>query len=320
MTTQITKDINIAATALQSGKVVAIPTETVYGLAGIIYNQEAIKDIYRIKKRPLENPLIVHTHSAEIFPEIAVDIPEAAYKLAEAFWPGPLTILLKKNTVIPDNVTSGLDTVAVRVPSHPVTISLLRELKQPVAAPSANPFGRISPTSARHVLDYFDGRISCILDGGACSVGIESTIVGFEDGIPVVYRQGAVTAAQIKDVTGNVTVKTASTNTPKAPGMYPRHYSPRTPLVVTDNIKQALADFQGLNTVVIGYSKLCRDLVAEKKIILPESGNFEEAAAKLYGTLHYADSINTDIIIAERFPDRGLGSAINDRLTRASKK
>jgi L-threonylcarbamoyladenylate synthase len=320
MTTQITKNIDTAATALQSGKVVAIPTETVYGLAGVIYRQEAINDIFRIKERPLANPLIVHTHSADSLPEFALDIPEAAFKLADAFWPGPLTLLLRKKSNIPDNVTSGLDTVAVRVPSHPVTASLLRELKQPLAAPSANPFGRISPTTARHVFDYFEGRIPYILDGGACSVGLESTIAGFENGLPVVYRQGAVTAAQIKAVAGSVSVKTASTNTPKAPGMYPRHYSPRTPLIVTDNVKQALADVKGLNTIVIGYSKFCRDVVVEKKIVLPESGNFEEAAARLYSTLHYADSINTDIIIAEKFPETGLGSAINDRLMRASKK
>lgn len=320
MTTQITKNIDTAAAALQSGEVVAIPTETVYGLAGVIYQQEAINDIYSIKERPKANPLIVHTYSADTLPEIAHDIPEAAYKLADAFWPGPLTLLLRKKSNIPDNVTSGLDTVAVRVPSHPVTISLLRTLKQPLAAPSANPFGRISPTSARHVFDYFEGKIPYILDGGTCSVGIESTIVGFDEGVPVVYRHGAVTAAQVKDVAGNVTIKTASTNTPKAPGMYPRHYSPRTPLVVTDDIQKALAGFRGLNTVVIGYSKMCRDLIAEKKIVLPESGNFEEAAAKLYGTLHYADSINTDIIIAEKFPEKGLGNAINDRLIRASKK
>jgi len=189
----ITTDLAAAVEALTAHQIIAIPTETVYGLAGNAFSEEAIAKIFKLKKRPLYNPLIVHIKSVDFLTKVAQEIPEVALVLAKAFWPGPLTLVLKKRSIIPDIVTAGKDTVAIRVPNHPMTSQLLNELDFPLAAPSANPFGSISPTTAHHVSHYFSEELDVILDGGTCERGIESTIIGFENDLPIVYRLGVIT-------------------------------------------------------------------------------------------------------------------------------
>jgi L-threonylcarbamoyladenylate synthase len=185
-----TTNIATAAQALIKDEIIAIPTETVYGLAGNAYSENALKKIFELKKRPFYNPLIVHIKSTQFLDMVATDIPDMARKLAEEFWPGSLTLVLKKQSHIPDIVTAGKETVAVRVPNHPVALALLEKLEFPLAAPSANPFGSISPTTAMHVSNYFKENLEIILDGGACQNGIESTIIGFENNQPILYRHG----------------------------------------------------------------------------------------------------------------------------------
>ena len=188
----ISQDIKKAIALLSADKLVAIPTETVYGLAGNIYSEKAIKSIFETKKRPFFNPLIVHIPSTDTLEDVVSYVPEKARLLAEAFWPGSMTLVLKKQATIPDIITAGKDTVAVRVPNHPLTLELLKQLPFPLAAPSANPFGSISPTKPEHVERYFKEAISQVLDGGACTNGIESTIIGFENDEPIIYRLGAL--------------------------------------------------------------------------------------------------------------------------------
>ena len=196
----LTTDINKAKEALQTNELIAIPTETVYGLAGNAYDETALKKIFELKKRPFYNPLIVHLKSASCMYDVATDIPENALKLAEKFWPGPITLVLKKQAHISDLITAGKDTVAVRVPNHPVALALLEKLEFPLAAPSANPFGSISPTTAAHVLNYFGDNLNVILDGGECANGLESTIVGFENNQVILYRHGSISVDEIEKI------------------------------------------------------------------------------------------------------------------------
>lgn len=197
--TYIGKDIETAVALLENNKVIAIPTETVYGLAGNALNPCVVNKIYEIKKRPLTNPLIIHLHDTIHINKYVKNIPAIAKKLAEHFWPGALTLLLPKNHLIPDIVTAGLPHVAIRIPSHPTTIKLLRQLDFPLAAPSANPFGYISPTTAEHVKKQLFGKIFYILDGGPCTLGLESTIVGFDNDTPVIYRVGSISPEAIRN-------------------------------------------------------------------------------------------------------------------------
>jgi len=203
----ISKDISKAVALLKADKLVAIPTETVYGLAGNIYSEKAIKSIFETKKRPFFNPLIVHIASVKQLEDIVSHVPEKAKLLAKAFWPGAMTLVLKKQSIIPDLITAGKDTVAVRVPNHPITLKLLKQLPFPLAAPSANPFGSISPTKPEHVARYFKNDIDQVLDGGVCSNGIESTIIGFENDELIIYRLGALAIEDIEAVVGKVTIK-----------------------------------------------------------------------------------------------------------------
>ncbi|MGB0166374.1 MAG: L-threonylcarbamoyladenylate synthase [Luteibaculum sp.] len=203
----ISKDIEKAASLLQQGKLVAIPTETVYGLAADIYNEHAVQQIFAVKQRPHFNPLIVHIPNRDYLPKVALEIPEKAWALAEAFWPGSLTLILKKQPRIPLAITAGKDTVAVRMPQHPMAIALLEKLPFPLAAPSANPFNRISPTTAQHVANYFGDEIGMVLDGGTCNKGIESTIVGFNGDEVLLYRFGSLAREDIEKVVGPIKVQ-----------------------------------------------------------------------------------------------------------------
>lgn len=315
----ISKDIQKAAQLLTDEKLVAIPTETVYGLAGNIFSEKAIKSIFSTKKRPFFNPLIVHIPSKEALKDIVVDIPEKAKLLADAFWPGSMTLVLKKNKNIPDLITAGKDTVAVRIPNHPVTLELLNSIDFPLAAPSANPFGSISPTKPEHVESYFNNEISQVLDGGSCANGIESTIIGFNNNEPIIYRLGALALEEIEAVVGKITILNKKEVKPDAPGMLARHYAPKTTTYLVDDVASEIQKHNDKKIGVLVFnSSVNNNEVTE--IILSKNNSMQEAATNLYNAMHTLDSQNLDIIIAERFPNNGLGKSINDRLQRATFK
>lgn len=316
MKTSITTDIEHCQALLREGHLVAIPTETVYGLAANALDSEAVKRIFEMKGRPAFNPLIVHIHQMDQLPILAKDIPQKAYDLAEAFWPGSLTLILPKQDIVPEIISGGKPTVGVRMPRHPLTQALLKGLPFPLAAPSANPFTRVSPTAAQHVWDYFGDRIPAILDGGPCQVGLESTIVGFEGETPILYRKGGIPKEAIEAVVGELRVSTENETSPEAPGMLLKHYSPRTPLMVCDDIKEALKQHSEKSIGVLSFFE--EDFPSATKVIaLSKNKVMEEAAMSLFGALHILDASGLDLILAERFPEKGLGSSINDRLFRA---
>lgn len=317
---QITSDINLVAASLEKDEVAAIPTETVYGLAGNIYSLKAIREIFRIKQRPLHNPLIVHLPNAEAMAQVASHIPEAALQLANAFWPGPLTLLLPKKETVPDIITAGKPTVAVRVPHHPVTQQLLEQLPFPLAAPSANPFGSISPTSAQHVANYFPNDFPYILEGGRCKMGIESTIIGFNSQGPVLYRHGSLAQEAIEAITGPLQIYLRNEEAPLAPGMLLRHYAPATTTLLTHDVETLLAEYQDQKIALLLFQQPVSHPSIIYQEVLSPNGDLEEAAARLYDAMHQLDQVGADIIIAERFPEYGLGRSINDRLERATYK
>ncbi len=315
----ISRDISKAVDLLNQEELVAVPTETVYGLAGNIYSKTAITKIFETKKRPFFNPLIVHIASVDKLQDIVSEIPEKAKRLAEVFWPGPMTLVLKKKASIPDVITAGKDTVAVRIPSHPVALRLLSKLDFPLAAPSANPFNRISPTKAEHVEAYFKNDLKMVLDGGTCKKGIESTIIGFENNEPIIYRLGSTSIDAIETIIGKIEIKNKKDVAPDAPGMLERHYAPKTPTVLANNIATALEQYKDIRTGVLTFSNPVKNIDITKQLTLSNSGNLEEAAANLYNALHELDVEHLDIIIIEKCPDVGLGKSINDRLQRATK-
>ena len=314
----ISDNIEKAIGILKNEDIVAIPTETVYGLAGNIYSEKAIRKIFKVKNRPLYNPLIVHLHSTQQLAEIVSDFPKKAQSLADALWPGSLTLILKKKSNVPDLITAGKDTVAIRIPDHPVALELLKQLPFPLAAPSANPFNRISPTKAQHVSGYFKDSIKMILEGGECKSGIESTIVGFEGDEPVIYRLGSISIEDIENIVGKVRIKNKKENTPSAPGMLKKHYAPRTKTYLTSDIKKFVENFKNQKIGILKFTGNVDFPDIEHIEKLSETGDFVEAASKLYNVLHKLDDLNLDVIIAERFPDHNLGKSINDRLERAS--
>lgn len=318
MNTIISSDITKAVEFLSQDELVAIPTETVYGLAGNIFSEVAVKKIFETKQRPLFNPLIVHLHSIDQVGDVAIDFPSKAKLLAEKFWPGSLTMVLKKSDRIPDLITAGKDTVAIRIPNHPITLELLRQLPFPLAAPSANPFNHISPTQSSHVASYFGGKIPMILEGGHCDNGIESTIVGFDNEDVLVYRLGSIAIEDIEAIVGSVQVVNKAENTPDAPGMLAKHYAPRTKTVLVDDVESFASKHadKKLGILVFTLSEALKDMSAVET--LSKTGNLAEAAANLYGALHRLDQEDLDLIIAERLPDYGLGRSMNDRLKRAA--
>jgi L-threonylcarbamoyladenylate synthase len=316
---EIGKDIVKAKLLLQKGKLVAIPTETVYGLAGNALDSEAVALIFETKNRPSFDPLILHTSSIERVEDFVASFPEKLKILAEAFWPGPLTLLLPRNPTVPDLVTSGLDRVAVRVPKHPLTLALLESLDFPLAAPSANPFGYISPTTPAHVAAQLGEKIPYILDGGACEVGLESTIVGLEEDEIVIYRLGGLEISQIEKLVGPVKIKDHSSSNPAAPGQLESHYAPRKPFVLGD-LRQLIAENieAKSNFAVLSYSKYFPGILPENQIALSPNRNLYEAAQSLFAAMRKLDEGNSAVILAELLPDEGLGRAINDRLRRAA--
>lgn len=308
------KDINKAKLLLERGEVVAIPTETVYGLAGNALNESSVARIFSVKNRPHFDPLIIHIPGFEAASRYTENIPDAAAALARAFWPGPLTLVLKKRSIIPDLVTSGLETVGIRCPDHPLSMELLRAAGFPLAAPSANPFGYVSPTSAAHVNEQLGDRIPYILDGGSCEVGIESTIVGFEEGAPVVYRMGGLSLEDIERVAGPVKVRAHSTSNPIAPGQLMNHYAPRVKVVI-GTLEELLRRYPAHCSGILTFN---RDFNLPYQFILSTTGSMEEAARNLFKALRAFDKMPVEVILAELVPETGLGRAINDRLRRAA--
>ena len=317
---QISTSSHDAASLLNKNEIVAIPTETVYGLAGNAFSEKALKKIFKLKKRPFYNPLIIHIKSIADLDKIATDIPEKAKLLADTFWPGPLTLVLKRQSTIPDLVTAGKNTVAVRVPNHPVTLALLEQLSFPLAAPSANPFGSISPTKAEHVANYFTKSSLTVLEGGECRSGIESTIIGFEEESPVLYRLGSISIEEIEAVIGVLKIQIHKGETPIAPGMLSKHYAPQTKTILSGAIAQDLILFDKKRVGVLTYQTVFKNENIIAHEVLSPTGNLTEAASQLYNALHKLDQLQLDVIIAERFPNHGLGRTINDRLERATTK
>ena len=316
---EVGTDISKASTYLKQGQLVAIPTETVYGLAGNALDLKAVSSIFETKNRPSFDPLILHVASLEQVNSFVTAFPEKLKRLAEAFWPGPLTVLLPRKASVPDLVTSGLDRVAVRVPNHPLTLALLAQLDFPLAAPSANPFGYISPTQAGHVAAQLGTQIPYILDGGACAVGLESTIVGMEEEQVVIYRLGGLDISEIESIVGPVIVQAHSSSNPSAPGQLASHYAPRKPFVLgdlTELVPQLIQ--QGKKVGVLSFSTHFPSLSADRQVILSARQDLKEAAQRLFMAMRLLDESDAELIVAEFVPEIGLGRAINDRLKRAA--
>lgn len=305
-------EIEHAAMLLRDGKLVAFPTETVYGLGANALDAEAVARIFEAKGRPTSSPIIVHVSNFEMVRSVAAEWPPAAHALATKFWPGPLTLVLKKTSAVPTLVTAGLNTVGVRMPSHPVALALIEAVKMPIAAPSANRFAQLSPTTAEHVRQALGDRVDYILDGGACAVGIESTVLSLADGTPVLLRPGGISRAQIEAVIGPVSQLLDTTaEAHPAPGMHPRHYSPRTRLILVRNgavPERGNGAYLQLN---ISPSREVRTLV-----LMPADP--AEYAASLYRILHDLDLLGCDWIAVDTPHNDPEWDAIRDRLTRAA--
>lgn len=317
-----------AADFLASDEVVAFPTETVYGLGANAKSEEAVKKVYEAKGRPSDNPLIVHVASESQLDEFVMDIPPVAKRLMKEFWPGPLTLILKcKLGQLAKSVTAGLDTVAVRMPNHPVALSLIKASGLPIAAPSANTSGKPSPTTANHVKDDLDGRIAGIVDGGSTGVGVESTVLDCTVEIPVILRPGGVTKEQLELIIGQVREEVALSKkdeTPKAPGMKYTHYAPKAPLTLvkgTPDFVQKLIDKKRTEGFKVGV------LVAEENksfyqadyVVTPGTlADLSTVATGLYEALRQFDQYPVDLIYSEVFPTEGIGKAIMNRLFKAA--
>lgn len=311
-------DIQAAAERLRAGGLVAFPTETVYGLGADALNAEAVRAIFAAKGRPADHPLIVHLPDAAQLVDWARDIPREAIALANAFWPGPLTLILLRETDVPDEVTGGQDTVGLRVPAHPIALQLLRALGRGVAAPSANRFGRISPTTAAHVWDEFGDAVT-VLDGGACDVGIESTILDLSGEVPRILRPGAISAEDIEAVIGRRLTDGASAHAPRVSGSLAAHYAPRTPMkkVASARLRDFLNAFRhsGRCCAVIAHTQPPLADCPHHWTMLPADP--AGYARGLYAALREADASGRAMIVIEATAEDLAWSAVNDRLSRA---
>jgi len=354
----VTENIKSAAKVLQTKGLVAFPTETVYGLGGNALDENAAAKIYAAKGRPSDNPLIVHIADTEAVYELATEVPKKAKMLMEAFWPGPLTIILPKNDIVPDGTTGGLNTVAIRMPSHPVALNMIKESGLYIAAPSANTSGRPSPTLAEHVMEDMNGRIEMILDGGAVGIGIESTIVDLTGEVPVILRPGFITKSMLEEIIGEVTIDPALIEPdpnlrPKAPGMKYTHYAPKGELtiveedasnccgitstrgsdknydsmvsenstdIVVTKINQLISEklADGHRVAVITTSENADKYDCKNVLIAGDRAQGETIAAKLYQVLRQCDELEVDYIFSEAFNEGELGGAIMNRLLKAA--
>lgn len=314
--TEIGTNIDRAAEILMGGDIIGVPTETVYGLAANAYNIKAIKNIFEVKLRPFYNPLILHAGSIEQLLKHATDVSQLAVKLLDRFSPGPLTIIVPKADALPDLITSGLTDVAIRIPSHEMTLKLLRLLPYPLVAPSANRFMRLSPTSAEHVMAQLSGSIPYILDGGPCSLGIESTVVRVKEDVIEVHRVGAITIDQLKEVHPDVVL--AGIGASASPGRLKQHYSTLTQMILTNDLQKTLKLLKGTKIGVLTFGRQYQPIEAALTMNLSINEDMVEAAQNLYKHLYELDRANLDFIIATPVPDIGLGQTINDRLRRGA--
>ena len=322
-----------AGDIIKEGGLVAFPTETVYGLGGDALNPESSKKIYAAKGRPSDNPLIVHVATMEDVEAIVKEVPEAAYKLAEAYWPGPLTMIMNKNEKVPHETTGGLDTVAIRMPNNEIALELIRQSGGYIAAPSANTSGRPSPTLARYCVEDLSGKIEMIIDGGQVGIGLESTIVDLTSKEPMILRPGYITQDMLKEVLGEVTIDrtiidAASTERPKAPGMKYRHYAPKGSLTIVQGSQQEVVDYinakakeamaDGKRVGIIGTDATSTLYSAD---VIKSVGNREDEATiahELFKVLREFDDENIDIMFSESFDESGIGQAIMNRLLKAA--
>jgi L-threonylcarbamoyladenylate synthase len=318
MTAEIGLDVKRAKEILDRGDLVAIPTETVYGLAANALYPLAVSKIYAAKNRPSFDPLIIHVARIDQFAKYSKVFPPELFTIAQSFCPGPITFLLEKSEIIPEITTSGLSKVAIRIPNHAMTLELLDSLEYPLAAPSANPFGYVSPTTAIHVSEQLGNKIPYILDGGPCRVGLESTIVGLENESLIVYRKGGLDIENIKSIfTGEVLIKDHSSSNPQAPGMLNKHYSPNKKMeILTD--QTALNEIDMVSTGFLRFNEKLGDF--ENQIILSPKADMNEAAFRLFDALRQFDKMKIDKVFIQLVPEKGLGVAINDRLRRAAAK
>ena len=304
-----------AVRLLENGEIVAFPTETVYGLGAVAVNPYAVAKIFEVKKRPHFDPLIVHLADAQRLDEYVEKIPAEAEKLIKLFWPGPLTMIFRKRPLIPGIVTAGLPTVGIRVPSHPVALELIRRLGKPIAAPSANEFGYMSPTRVHHVARSFAERVPLVLDGGSSQHGIESTIISFHDDGVFVHRHGAV---PVEDLSEHVRIMEAekTSATCEAPGELPYHYSPMKPLRLVNNP----GDAKDRNSSYLAFKEPDPYPDAKHIRVLSPAGDLREAASNFFSYLIELDRDDIDVIYAEKIPEKGIGRAIMERLRKASKR
>lgn len=331
-----------AAEILHSGGIVAFPTETVYGLGAIVFNENAVKKVFWAKMRPPDNPLIIHVCSVDMLYEVAVDIPDEAYKLINKFWPGPLTLILPRNPRVPRVATGGLETVAVRMPAHPVALGLIREAGFPIAAPSANIAGRPSPTTAKHVLKDLYGRIDAVIDAGETLYGVESTIINILAKPPMLLRPGAYAVEELEAVLGTKIhipefargYKEAAQAV--APGMKYKHYAPQTPLILVEPLSENLEALVNMvREIAVSragrYQRICivasRETInkyfdlAKTSVLLLDIGsrqNLFEVARNLFKVLRNLDDLHCDLAIIEGFEEKGLGLTVMNRLRKAS--
>lgn len=315
----ITSDLSIIRERLIQGDLIGLPTETVYGLAANVFNSNAVSAIFETKNRPTSNPLIVHVASLSHARALVNHFPEKAEQLAQVFWPGPLTLILPKNKSVSQLVTANQPNVAIRVPNHPTTLSLLNQLDFPLVAPSANPFNRISPTTAEHVDGYFPSIYT--LDGGACKAGVESTIVGFEGDEVVLLRHGAISIEAIEAQVGRILNRTSPSADATLPGQHKKHYAPSCELIVTYEPLFMLSAVKHKKIGILWYKAVnIKSLQVDVNLVLSPTGDLEIAAKNLFATLHTMDRMGLDLIIVERLPAHDLGVTINDRLDRAATK
>lgn len=327
------EELRKAGEIIKEGGLVAFPTETVYGLGGDALNPDSSKKIYAAKGRPSDNPLIVHVYRFEDLEKIVEDVPEAARKLAKAFWPGPLTMIMNKNDKVPYETTGGLDTVAIRMPNNEIALKLIEQSGGYIAAPSANTSGRPSPTLARYCIEDLTGKIEMIIDGGQVGIGLESTIVDLTSEVPMILRPGYITADMLKDVLGEISIDrtiidSSSTQRPKAPGMKYRHYAPKGQLTIVQGSQDKVVEYintmtqkavlDGKRVGVIGTDSTRNLYDAEVVKSVGSRDDEKTIAHELFKVLREFDDENIDVMFSESFDENGIGQAIMNRLLKAA--
>lgn len=312
------ENITRAASVIRGGGLVSFPTETVYGLGADAFNPLAVAKIFEVKNRPSFDPLIVHVHTPAQLERLTIEVSRLASMLIDAFWPGPLTLVLKKSEGVPDIVTAGLSTVAVRMPAHEAARDLIAESGSPIAAPSANPFGYLSPTTAAHVASQLGEGVDVILDGGACAIGLESTIIRIDESELVLLRPGGLPIEEIEKVAGKLMpASLESVARPDAPGQLASHYAPRTRLLIVEDVAALVPE---KNSGLLAFSSSPPSVLNQFRMveILSSGGELREAAARFFQCLHRLDGAGLDVIYAQSVPEIGLGRAIMNRLRKSS--